>query len=419
MSTQIRYKGNPVVTFDKGTVTLRTQDSGLEGDIEVVSEGDTSGGGSDFNIAFGDTAPADTSKLWIKTSEPEEVNVTFSPVIANEKIKFGIGTFPLPKEGIASAVIGTKVYLFGGGSRCLDTINVFDAETETLTTLSTRLPTAAENIASAVVGTKVYLFGGRTDGDGRLDTINVFDTETETLTTLSTRLPEIYGMGSAVVGTKVYLFGGYSGGSKKGYIMVFETTSNAITMLSERLPSDSVYISAEAVGTNIYLFGASSGGAVVVFDTTNLTVSKLDVSRRGSGISAGAIGTKIYLFGGYDSNYVSTINVFDTENNTIQTLSAKLPTAAARIASAVVGTKVYLFGGYSNQGGYLDTINVFIVQMPLAANNMLIEASATKNMFNLLPTLELGVNAVYLGNTEGYGEKVPAALYVDGAWREI
>ena len=234
MSTQIRYKGKPVVTFDKGTVTLRTQDSGLEGDIEVVSEGDTSGGGSDFNIAFGDTAPADTSKLWIKTSEPEEVNVTFSPVIANEKIKFGIGTLPLPKEGIASAVIGTKVYLFGGGSRCLDTINVFDAETETLTTLSTRLPTAAENIASAVVGTKVYLFGG-----------------------------------------------------------------------------------------------------------------------------------------------------------------------------------------YSNQGGYLDTINVFIVQMPLAANNMLIEASATKNMFNLLPTLELGVNAVYLGNTEGYGEKVPAALYVDGAWREI
>ena len=41
MSTQIRYKGRPVTTFNKGTVTLKTEDFGLEGDIEVVSEGDT------------------------------------------------------------------------------------------------------------------------------------------------------------------------------------------------------------------------------------------------------------------------------------------------------------------------------------------------------------------------------------------
>lgn len=39
MSTQIRYKGKPVATFEKGTVTLKTEDFGLEGDIEVVSDG--------------------------------------------------------------------------------------------------------------------------------------------------------------------------------------------------------------------------------------------------------------------------------------------------------------------------------------------------------------------------------------------
>ena len=42
MSTQIRYKGKPVATFERGTVTLKTEDFGLEGDIEVVSEGETS-----------------------------------------------------------------------------------------------------------------------------------------------------------------------------------------------------------------------------------------------------------------------------------------------------------------------------------------------------------------------------------------
>ena len=38
MSTQIRYKGRPITTIEKGTVTLKTEDFGLEGDIEVVSE---------------------------------------------------------------------------------------------------------------------------------------------------------------------------------------------------------------------------------------------------------------------------------------------------------------------------------------------------------------------------------------------
>ena len=44
MSTQIRYKGKPVTTFERGTVTLKTEDFGLEGDIEVTSEGGSGGG---------------------------------------------------------------------------------------------------------------------------------------------------------------------------------------------------------------------------------------------------------------------------------------------------------------------------------------------------------------------------------------
>jgi hypothetical protein len=33
--------------------------------------------------------------------------------------------------------------------------------------------------------------------------------------------------------------------------------------------------------------------------------------------------------------------------------------------------------------------------------------------------VKAGIKEVYLGNSEGYAEKVPAALYVDGAWVEI
>ena len=49
MSTQIKYKGRPVTTFNKGTVTLKTEDFGLEGDIEVVSEGRFGGTPEEYN----------------------------------------------------------------------------------------------------------------------------------------------------------------------------------------------------------------------------------------------------------------------------------------------------------------------------------------------------------------------------------
>lgn len=39
MSTQIRYKKKPVVTFEKGTITLKTEDFGFEGDLDITSDG--------------------------------------------------------------------------------------------------------------------------------------------------------------------------------------------------------------------------------------------------------------------------------------------------------------------------------------------------------------------------------------------
>lgn len=54
MSTQIRYKGKAVATFERGTVTLHTDDFGLEGDIEVTSEGG-SGGGESVDLTEIDT----------------------------------------------------------------------------------------------------------------------------------------------------------------------------------------------------------------------------------------------------------------------------------------------------------------------------------------------------------------------------
>ena len=376
----ITYNGATIATLNGGqTATLKCKGMKMESDIvvEVPESGGGSGGGAEMNIAYGDTEPTDTSKLWVKTNTPDAVNVTSRIVTSGGEMELAIAGLPRRASAITSAAVGTKVYLFGGldGSQ-LNTINVFDTENNTINTLSITLPSAASAIASAAVGTKVYLFGGK-DDSSYLSTINVFDTETNTITMLSTTLPyRLSGIASAAVGTKVYLFGGEYSTSYYSIISVFDTETNTITMLSTTLPQGASTIASAAVGTKVYLFG-----------------------------------------GGNKSSRFSTINVFDTENNTINTLSITLPSAASAIASAAVGTKVYLFGGYANSA--IQEINAFVTSMPLTANNLLIETNVAKNLFNLLPNVEMGVNSVYLGNADGNAEKVAAALYRNGAWVEI
>ena len=383
-----------------------------------------------FNIEYGDNEPADTSKLWVKCNRPDMVQVTSDIVIGNEELDIGLASLPTAVDGIAAAAIGTKIYLFGGrwyGGGSDDTINVFDIETNTITTLDTKLPTGAYAIASAIVGTKVYLFGG-TYGSS-LYTINVFDTENHTITTLDAALPNGAGsIASAVVGSRVYLFGGSYVGTPLNTINVFDTETNSITTLDVTLPIVAYGIASATIGTKVYLFGGRTGtntyvNVINIFDTETNTITTLDTKlpTAAQGIASAVIGTKVYLFGGYISNYLNTINVFDTETNTITTLDTKLPNAAYNIASAIFGTKIYLFGGYSSVSNnpYLDTINVFNVSLNLSTNTLLIETDIAKNLVNILPSIEIGIKNVYIGNSEGYAEKVPAYLYKDGAWVEI
>ena len=239
-------------------------DANLTDAVNTLLEGYGQGGGGEveFNIAYGETEPTDTSKLWVKTSEPGAVQVTTRSVSVNEHFESVAETLPTAAFDIVSAAVGTKVYLFGGyGSSNLNTINVFDTENKTITTLDTTLPTAMYNIASAVVGTKVYLFGGQ--GGDYYNTINVFDTVNNTITTLSTKLPKAaYRIASAVVGMKVYLFGGGNSGGKLATINVFDTDSNTITTLGTTLPIAMYNIASAVVGTTVYLFGGYGSSAL-------------------------------------------------------------------------------------------------------------------------------------------------------------
>ena len=435
------YDDNEIAGLTAGKVaTLPCGGKSMKSDITIFTY--ASSGGAALNLAFGDTAPEDTGKLWVKTAEPLSVEVKLNAdVTGNDGLLSGIAAIPTAAYGIGTAAVGTKVYLFGGrigtDSKSYDsyssTICVFDTETGTVETLSTALPNRAEGIAAAAVGTKIYLFGGfyYSSSSGKVDSsvIRVFDTETGTVETLSTALPKgAYNMGVAAVGTKIYLFGGYNTYSTYlTTICVFNTETGTIETLSTALPNRAEGIAAAAVGTKIYLFGGCSYdgstiylSAIRVFNTETGTIETLSTAlpEGAYNMGAAAVGTKIYLFGGYGGQYLSAIRVFDTETGTIETLSTTLPTLTQGMGTATVGTKVYLFGGYYSST-YYSSIHQFTALIDLPENHLMIEASAFENRFNLLPNLEIGVKNVYLGDLFGKGKRVAAALYQDGAWVEI
>lgn len=436
----IEYNGTVIASLKAGqSATVECEGKTMHTDVVVSVPDGLGGGGSDgeaeFNIAYGNTAPTDTSKLWVKTAEPTAVEVTAKPVFGDKTLESGISALPTALGAIASAKVGTKVYLFGGsrGEIYPTEIKVFDTETNTISTLDASIPKGASYIAAAAVGTKIYLFGGfygYISPDSILSTINVFDTETNTISTLSAKLPSGTGyIAAAAVGTKIYLFGGYTSFTinKAEYldrINVFDTETNTISTLDTKLPTAARGIAASAVGDKVYLFGGSIAdgysSTINVFDTKTYTIKTLTTTLPSTSYNmpAAAVGTKIYLFGGFNGANLSTINEFDTTVNTITTLTTNIPTAASAITASVIGGKIYLFGGFVS-GATLSQINVFIITLPLTANNLLIDASGSNNLFNLLPNVELGVNSVYLGNAEGNGELVEAALYKDGVWADI
>ena len=95
-------------------------------------------GGASLNIHYGLEAPEDTSKLWVKlANEPSKVEISNSVSGGNETLDYGISALPTACNSLGCASVGTKIYLFGGAvsdSR-LNTINVFNTETNTIETL--------------------------------------------------------------------------------------------------------------------------------------------------------------------------------------------------------------------------------------------------------------------------------------------
>lgn len=379
---------------------------------------DIESGGASLNIAYGDTPPEDTSKLWIKANEPQKL--TYGGNIEGVSRVDVVPAYLDSEMNSYKAIvvkIENKIYIF----RFKD-VYIYDTETHSVTKLEDALPSIITPGCGYgyVEDKKIYLFVGNTNGY-----IYVFDTETNTATQHTTVSPfKKQSNGIVKVGNELYSFGG--NGSKD--IIIYNLDTETSTTLSVELPIFLRDMCCETFGTKVYLFGGYGGSsssnyknkdAIYVFDTETKNLQTLGTVLPVACTKMGScrIGTKVYLFGGSsDDGYLNTINVFDIETETIETLETTLPNPDSTISCYGEGTKIYLLGGYK----FAETIAVFALTHDLQNGNVEIETAPLKNKFNIINTneakVEIGVENVYIGNENNEAEVAEAYLHNGTDW---
>lgn len=384
----------------------------------------------EFNIAYGDTEPTDTSKLWVKTTEPSAVKVDseIEKVPSDECSATIIDSYYRPGNS-GCAQVGTKLYYvagyYNGYTRSIFTL---DLETQKLVELAAKAPQNLSHPTASAVGTKIYIFGGAY-GSNYYDKIYCFDTVTETISTLEATLPTKTNYSASVsVGSKIYIFGGKNDSGRTNQIVCFDSENLTISQLNTVLPTALESTRCVAYGNNIYLFGGQDDSGtytdkILKFncETEIITTCAAKLPKGLSGSHCALMEDTILILGGYWSN---SIYLFDCNSETITTLSVKLPENKYMASMGVLDNSVWLYcglDGYSNSSNTI--LFTFGMSVILSADILQVQSTLDRNIFNLLNTdnmkVKMGVNAVFKGNADGIGEQVEAALHNGTSWVTI
>lgn len=359
-----------------------------------------------------------------------------------------VATFEYEKEHYlcATAVVGNKIYFIGGHTWTGTTANsyrmstsnksnrgvaVYDTEANTLVEYPSLLPNiATQVICPAVVGSRIYLFGGNyamdsntgeaTGGqlrvrfiDTSLPELAVSDAGELLIGSPSTTRANRGGYSAAVVGTDVFLLAGSA----------MEPYYNDTTKIN-------------------------SSYVMSVYHTATETCERLNITHtllRNSIVPmfcccGWSFGKYVYFLGGRERDKTCTTTIktslkfrdpfndlaqekvwrYDIEQKVLVQLDTQV--AATRFNTVPFASNV-LVAGASSTGG--DVVYKFAGKSELAENHLLIQEDLFGNEWTAIKSkdtdLTIGVQAVYLGNSNGYADEVDAYLYDIAAsqWKKL
>lgn len=391
------------------------------------------GGGAELNIAYGDTAPEDTTKLWVKTSEPNKV-IVYPPSTGVEIIGQVKNSKTLETTRRYNSVVSgsNKIYSIGGVSTGASSGSNKSYEYNPVTNdiASFSGPNTTYSRGSALVGNTIYLFGGYS-GTSYLKVISKVDIDTKVSNSSTTSVPSsLKNTSCCAVGEYIFLFGGQDNAGKSTQTWRFNTTDEKINKIAT-IPVTDVWNSVK-VGDKIWLFGES--GYILTFDPVSYEF-ETETSLGLNVIDCVVVGDYIALA----HHKPATTNTYNTETylslydpveksilETKWILDGKLTSKCL----GVYGNTVYLFGAdcevytssstsTSKYGTYIYAIDISFPSGDISEGDLVITQAQT-NTFAIVngesAKIELGVNKVYKVDGNNKMVQVESAIYKNGTW---
>jgi K319L-like, PKD domain/Kelch motif len=284
------------------------------------------------------------------SSVPDSVTITATP--NPWSVAAGM---PTPRDDVAVAVVGSRVYVLGGtiGGTPTGLVEAFDTTTQTWSTAAA-MPNPRIAFAIASAGTRIYAMGGGPRGtNAEVAIVDELDTQTN-LWTSKAPMPtkRTLAAATATVGT-IYVIGGSVTSGCIDWVCkatpaveAYDIASDTWTTLPS-LPRAKIGPTAVSIGGEIYSIGGEQqagniiGGPSSVVHRYNIgtavwgTVANMPI--------ASTAPTSVVVDGKIFSLLASTAR-FDPVANTWTTLEAPPSGVSGRLSAASVGGRAFVFG---------------------------------------------------------------------------
>ena len=222
--------------------------------------------------------------------------------IRTDPTRWSSGPFmPTARGYLAAAEAGGRLYVVGGfgGSRALNTLEIFDPSTNQWTT-GPSMPTARSSLAAAAIGGKLYVVGGL-DSNRRLNILESYDPSTNRWTTGPSMPTARSSLAAAGAGGKLYVVGGFDGSRYLNTLEIFDPATGGWTTGSP-MPT--------ALG----------------------------------GLAATEMNGRLYVVGGWDGSYKNELEIYDPVMGG-WTAGPSMPTARSSLAATEMNGRLYVIGG--------------------------------------------------------------------------
>jgi outer membrane protein assembly factor BamB len=221
-----------------------------------------------------------------------------------------LGALPLPVHDAAGALIGGRLYVFGGGAATSsDAVQVFDPATRR-GSLAARLPRPLSDLAAAQVGRATYLVGGF---DGRTPRPEILVTRDGRHFTLAGRLPiGLRYPAVAAADGKLLIAGGQTATGLSAAVYAFDPVSGQTAPVA-RLPAPVAHAAAVVRASTLYILGGADiggapTGAITTVDLSTHAVAPLarTIAPRADAAAA-QLGAATFLIGGRGAHTLATV----------------------------------------------------------------------------------------------------------------